>query len=280
MTKATCEQVKFWRDPDLGNLELLRARYVTHSFSPHIHEGFAIGVIVAGVEAFTYRGSVHAAPAGSIVVIHPGEVHTGYAAIEAGWSYRMLYPDAALLQKSTAEVAGREGLLPFFPTPVIHDRQLAECLSCLHIILETSPERLQRETCFLWTLAQLVTRYASNHVDLKSVGREYQSVKRVQEYLRARFTENVSLEQLAALAELSPFHFIRVFRRQVGLPPHAYLTQVRVNKAKTLLALGEPIAQVALETGFADQSHLTKHFKRIVGVTPGQYIVGSKNLQH
>lgn len=277
MTRATCEQVKFWCDPTLSNLELLRAKYVTHAFSPHTHEGFAIGVIVEGVEAFTYRGSTYTAPAGSVVVIHPEEVHTGYAAIEAGWSYRMLYPNAAVLQKVTFEVAGREGLRPFFPTPVIMDRQLAEYLTHLHIVLETSTEQLKRETCLFWALAQLITRYISTNVDLRSVGREYQSVKRVQEYLRAYYTQNVSLEQLATLAELSPFHFIRVFRRQVGLPPHAYLTQIRVSKAKTLLALGEPIAQVALEAGFVDQSHLTRHFKRITGVTPGQYVIGTNN---
>lgn len=273
MIKAICEKVRFWRDPALSDLELLRATYITHSFSPHTHEGFAIGVIIDGTEAFAYRGTRYAAPAGSIVVIQPGEVHTGYAATAAGWSYRMFYPAAALVQKAASEVAGRESLLPFFPTPVIEDKQLAECLSRLHLVLETATERLERESCFLWALAQLVTRYADPHIELRSVGRENQPVKRVQEYLGAHFAENVSLEQIAALADLSPFHLIRVFRRQVGLPPHAYLTQVRIKKAKILLALGEPIAQVAIKTGFVDQSHLTKHFKRVVGVTPGKYVI-------
>lgn len=275
---ATGEQVKFWRDPALSNLELLRAKYVTHSFSPHTHEGFAIGVIVDGVEAFTYQGSAHAAPAGSIVVIQPGEVHTGQAGIETGWSYRMLYPDAGLVQHAASEVAGQQRLIPYFPTPVIQDKQLAECLNRLHIVLETSTSRLERESYFLWTLAQLIAKYADTRVEFKSVGR-HQSIKRVQEYLHAYFADHVSLEQLATVADLSPFHFIRVFRRQLGLPPHAYLVQVRVKQAKTLLAKGESIAQVAIATGFVDQSHLTRYFKRIVGVTPGQYMIGSKNLQ-
>lgn len=273
------EQVKFWCDPALNNLELLRATYVTHSFSRHTHEGFAIGVIVGGAEAFTYQGSVHVAPTGSIVVIHPGEVHTGHAAIKSGWSYRMLYPDASLLQRAASEVAGETRQMPYFSTPVIQDKQLAACMSHLHMALETSNDRLERESRFQWILAQLVTRHASERLVFRSVGREHRSVKRIQEYLAAHFTDNISLEQLAAIAELSPFHLIRVFRRQVGLPPHAYRIQVRVQRAKTLLALGLPIAQVALETGFVDQSHLTNHFKRIVGVTPGQYILGSKNLQ-
>ncbi len=265
------EQVKFWCDPALGNLELLRATYITHSFSPHTHEGFAISVIVEGADAFTYRGSAHVAPAGSVVVIHPGEVHTGHAALETGWSFRSLYPDAALLQQTASEVAGRKKPIPYFPAPIIYDEQLAQCINCLHVALETSTDQLERSSRLLWTLAQVIARYADTGVELRSIGQEHRAVKRVQDYLTAHYADNIALEQLAAIAELSPFHLIRVFRRQVGLPAHAYLTQVRLKEAKILLALGLPIAQVALLTGFVDQSHLTKHFKRTVGVTPGQY---------
>jgi AraC-like DNA-binding protein len=84
--------------------------------------------------------------------------------------------------------------------------------------------------------------------------------------------ENPSLEQLSALAGLSQYHLVRVFRQETGLPPHTYLTQTRIERAKEQLQAGEPIAAVAATTGFADQSHFTKRFKRIVGVTPGQYI--------
>lgn len=273
------EQVKFWCDPALGNLELLRATYITHSFSPHTHEGFAIGVIVEGAEAFSYQGSVHVAPAGSIVVVNPGEVHTGHAALESGWSYRMLYPDAALLQQTASEVAGRNKPIPYFPTAIIEDKHLAQCLYQLHIALETSADQLERSSSFLLVLAQLVTKYADTCVEFRSMGREHQAVKRVQDYLIANYANNISLKQIAAIAKLSPFHLIRVFRCQLGLPPHAYLTQVRVRKAKDFLSMGLPIAQVAYLTGFVDQSHLTKHFKRTTGVTPRQYFLGSNYLQ-
>jgi AraC-like DNA-binding protein len=273
------EHVKFWCDSALGTLELLRATYITHSFAPHTHEGFALSVIVEGADAFTYRGSAHVAPKGSIVVIHPGEVHTGHAALETGWSFRSLYPDAVLLQETASEVAGRKKPIPYFPTPIIFDEQLAQYIHHLHIALETSTDQLERSSHFLWTLAQLVTRHANTGTELKPIGQEHRAVKRIQDYLIAHYAESISLEQLAAIAELSPFHLLRVFRRQVGLPPHAYLTQVRVKEAKTLLALGLPIAQVPRLAGFVDQSHLTKHFKRTVGVTPGQYVFWSNNLQ-
>jgi AraC-like DNA-binding protein len=93
----------------------------------------------------------------------------------------------------------------------------------------------------------------------------------VREYLEAQYTENISLDAIARIANLSPFYLIRTFRKCTGLPPHEYLTQIRIARAKTLLAQGNAISQVADNTGFADQSHLTRYFKRIVGVTPGQY---------
>lgn len=274
-TKATTtEQVKFWRDPTLGNTEMLRATYVTHAFARHTHEGYAIGVIEAGVEAFAYRGGNYQAPAGSIVIIHPGEVHTGQAGIPSGWAYRMLYPEVSLLQTALAEVKEGAHGIPFFPNPVIQDMQLATQLRRSHIALETSDLPLERESRFLWILAQLITRYADSRSFITPLGQEHVAVQRIREYLQTHYAASVSLEQLSQIANLKPLRLLRVFQREVGLPPHTYLVQVRVARAKALLATGMPIAQVAYETGFTDQSHLNRHFKRYVGVTPGQYVSG------
>ena len=275
------ERAKFWRDPALNNLEMLSATYVTHTFSRHTHEGYAIGVIEAGVEEFTYQGAVHRAPAGSVVVIHPGEAHTGHAGTPAGWTYRMLYPDVTLVQKATFELVGQAQLqLPYFPNPVIQDRQLAAQLRHLHIAIENSTSALERESRFLWTLTQMVMRYADYPPYLAPIGREHQVVQRIQDYLIANYADTISLEQLAHIANLKPLRLLRVFRKEVGLPPHAYLVQLRVAQAKALLSMGLPIAQVAADTGFTDQSHLTRHFKRLVGVTPRQYALGCcKNVQ-
>jgi AraC-like DNA-binding protein len=100
------------------------------------------------------------------------------------------------------------------------------------------------------------------------------------EYLEDNLGRSVPLEELARLANLSPFHLARVFRDEVGMPPHAYQTQARLGCARSLLLRGWPPARVAQETGFADQSHLTRRFKRLVGVTPGRYAEGSKNVQY
>ena len=273
------EETKFWRDPVLDNLEMLRATYVTHTFSRHTHEGYAIGVIESGVEEFTYQGAVHRAPAGSVVVIHPGEVHTGYAGTPAGWTYRMLYPNVTLVQRAVSELVGSDELLPYFPNPVIHDRQLAAQLQKLHVVIENSTSPLDRESRFVWTLAQMLTKYATRR-PYAPIGQEHHVVQHIQDYLKANYINSISLQQLARIANLKPLRLLRVFRNEVGLPPHTYLVQVRVARAKTLLSMKLPIAQVAADTGFTDQSHLTRHFKRLVGVTPRKYALGCcKNVQ-
>lgn len=262
-TSPSKETTKFWRDPTLGNLELLRATYITHAFVPHTHDGFAIGVVESG--------AYHTAPAGHIVVINPGEPHTGHAATRAGWAYRMLYPDVSLLQQAASQMAGRPQHIPFFAQPVIRDDGLAKLILSLHATLEESLSTLERESRFLHTFAQLIARHADARPALKSLPEDCRTVTMARDYLEAHYAEDVSLAALARLTGLSPFHLLRTFRSAIGLTPHAYVTQVRVAQAKRLLLAGLPLTQVALDTGFGDQSHFTKRFKQIVGVAPGQY---------
>jgi AraC-like DNA-binding protein len=269
------EQAIYWRAEDLGNLDLLRATFVKHAFARHTHEGFAIGVIDRGAEAFRYRGATHRAPAGSIVLINPGEAHTGQAAVAGGWSYSMLYPDAKLLRAVATELAGRECAVPYFPDPVVYDPSQATLLRRLHALLERSDATLERESQLLAVCAHLLARHAAARPEPQAVGSEPGRVALARSYLEAHLEDNVNLDELARLTNLSPFHLLRVFQREVGLPPHAYLTQLRVGRAKQLLAAGMPLPQVAHVSGFSDQSHLTRQFKRLVGVTPGRYATGS-----
>ncbi|MGB5971764.1 MAG: AraC family ligand binding domain-containing protein, partial [Nodosilinea sp.] len=155
------ERVKFWRSPQFANLELLHARYVTHSFCRHIHDTYAIGIIQQGAEAFDYCGSTHVAPAGSIALINPGEPHDGHAAGEAGWTYRMLYPDVSILQQAAAEV-GRSHGLPCFPEPVVRDDYLTGLILRLHLALEASASQLEQDSRLVWTMAEVVARHAGD----------------------------------------------------------------------------------------------------------------------
>ena len=269
------EQVKFWRAPDFNNLELLRATYISHRFARHMHEGFVFGVIERGVEAFDYRGQEHYATANSLAIVNPGEAHTGQAIDAAGWSYRTIYPDEKLMRRIAAEITGRDRGVPYFPQAVIHDPQAVAAVRAMHRTLETSVSKLERESHFLWAMAQLIRNHAESRPVLPRVGHEHDSVLRVRAYIEAHYAADVSLDQLAQVGGLSPFHLLRVFRNEVGLPPHAYATHVRITRAKQMLTAGLPIVDVAAATGHVDQSHLNRHFKRLIGVTPGQYRASS-----
>ena len=188
----------------------------------------------------------------------------------------MIYPSAFLLQRAASEIVGHRQDIPFFVEPVVTDPTMATQIALLHTIFEESTSALERESQLLWTLAQLIVRHADSHPVPSKLTKEYGSVQRIRTYIEDHYAENISLEFLAHLVNLSPFHLLRTFRNIVGMPPHTYLTQIRINYAKQLLIVNTPLAEVAILVGFADQSHFTKHFKRIVGVPPGLYAQSSK----
>ncbi|HET8841375.1 MAG TPA: AraC family transcriptional regulator [Ktedonobacteraceae bacterium] len=265
------ERTKFWHDTNLSNLELLHATYVTHAFAPHIHEGYAVGIIEQGAEQFRYRRKLYVAPAGSVVIINPGEMHTGSSAAENGWTYRMLYPSIELLQRAAIELAGKPQDVPFFAEPVVEDAEVMTEILLTHRAMEEGTPTLERESRFLWAMTRLIVRHADASPQLRPLTKEHTAIQRARSYLDECYAENISLQELARAANLSPFYFLRAFKNQMNLPPHAYQIQVRISRARQLLLAGTSCVDTALAVGFADQSHFTKHFKRIVGVPPGVY---------
>jgi AraC-like DNA-binding protein len=265
------ERTKFWRADDIGDVELLHARYLKHSFGRHTHEGLAVGVIRHGVESFTCMGKGHYAVADQIIVFNPEDVHTGEAADDKGWEFRIFYFDAELLRTAASLASGKQVSLPAFRNPVIDDPELALQICRLHAVLEVDQSRLTRQELFLLTFAELARRHAEASLREPKRGLERQAVRRVREYLDANTRRNVALKDLSELSGLSPYHLIRVFRQELGLSPHAYFEQVRIHRARRLLKEGLRIVDVALDLGFNDQSHLNRHFKKLTGVTPGAY---------
>jgi len=267
-----------------GGLLLEKYRYApgpAQELPKHSHGEYQICLSLNFPGVYGYRGTSHAVPVGGLSVVHPGEVHSARDPGErlVPSSFRMMYAEPALLSEAATEVAGLGGAQPFFRDPVILDRGLAWDFLRLHVALEGAAPRLEQDTRLLSMLTRLVERHAGVRPSPPS-GRERRAVGLAREYLEDNLGQGVPLEELARLTNLSPFHLTRVFRDEVGLPPHAYQTQARLGRARSLLLRGWSAARVARETGFADQSHLTRRFKRLVGVTPGRYAEGSKNVQY
>jgi AraC-like DNA-binding protein len=271
-----------WRRACPGGqaLDLLHAR-VAEPYAPHVHEEYAVGACTAGREVIRYRGTLHYAGPGSVVVLEPGEAHTGGPADPPDFTYRVMYPAAGLL----AEGLLAEGLLaggrlaqgarrlPRFREPVIADPGLAAELRRLHAalgagLLETEP--LEAESRLSWLLGELVRRHASSSRDVEAPGAG-RVARLVMAQLADRLVSPPALAEIAADTGLSRYQLIRSFRTEVGMPPYAWLAQHRVSAARALLERGCRPAEVAALTGFADQAHLTRWFRRVVGVTPGVY---------
>lgn len=263
------QQTKAWLVPEFDNLELFQAEAIQHSYARHSHAGYSIGVIESGVGGNAYRGFTYLAPPHSIIFMDPDEAHTGYSAYKLPLTYRMLYPSVELMQQLASEI-GAKGV-PAFREPVVQDEELARKIWQLHCTLEESTESLERQVLLVEVLSAAIARYADRSIPSLSTGKEQRLIQLIKEYLNDNCSTNVSLQQLVELTNLNRFYLIRLFRKAIGLPPYAYLTQIRVEKAKQLLAQGKSVAEVAIAVGMSDQSHLTRHFKRIVGTTPGRY---------
>lgn len=270
--------IKTWqnRTQDLLLEKYFLAPGLAQPLPKHSHADYQIGLSFDTDGGYFYRGSSYPVAAGSFSIIHSGEVHTTTrkaSIMEVPRTYRMLYVNPNLFRAAAQELTSCQASLPFFKTPVISDRKISSLFIQLCNAVEINGSRLEVESLTLYFLTQLIFRYGDTRTSLKPiVGREYQRIERAIEYIESHLNENISLELLAKLVHISPFHLNRLFCKQVGIPPHQYQIQRRVDRAKALLRKGLPVKKIVKETGFTDQSHLTKHFKRFVQVTPGRYL--------
>jgi len=268
------DSAQLWQADVFGGLELLRAQLIKFAFSPHAHEEFMIAITEGGVGAPQFWGGSTRVGPDNVVVLNPGVVHSGGPAPASMWCWRTFYIPVPLMQRMAQELTGGDRGVPYFARNLISDPYAVAMLTRAHLALEKPESALGRESFLLEALASLLAHHAAKKVNPRPIGSENRAVARAKEILEALPGENVSLETLAREANLSPFHLCRVFRRETGLSPHEYQVLVRARLAKTHLANGLPISQAAVEAGFFDQAHLTRHFKRIFGVTPGQYLSG------
>ncbi len=264
----TADRANFHLHRDLG-IEHISATYEQHRFPPHVHQEYLIGLTVAGVEHIVQDGRQWQSRPGQVRTINPGVVHEGGCADGGHWSYEALYIPEPLILEAVLS-AGRVSTAPRLSDAVVDDPRLAAALKRLFESLRSEVEPLRREEELTLFLSQLAS-HRIMRVDAPLVGREPRAVARARDYLAANALRRVPLEILATVSGLSKFHLLRVFKSQTGLTPWRYQTQLRIDLARRLLAAGEPAGQVAVACGFVDQSHMTRRFRQLVGVTPAAY---------
>ena len=256
------DAAEFKRPAHRPGVELYRAHIVRHAFEPHTHDAFGLGAIESGVERFRYRGSEHLAPADTLVLMNPDELHTGRAETAGGWRYRMLYLDAEVLEQMTGERGW------WFADALDHDARRARRVSRLLRQLWHAREPLGFDGLLLDLIDEL---RPSARVARPARGEAPPRFGPVIEHLHAHLADHVTLDELAGVAGLSPFHFLRQFKRAHHATPQQMLMALRLFDAKRRLAAGEAPAQVAAAAGLADQAHLTRAFANRYGVTPARY---------
>lgn len=242
-------------------------RLTTSAFRPHRHVSYGIGITLAGVQMFRYRGEHRYALPGQLHVLHPDEVHDGAAATEAGFAYRILYVDPELVSEALGG-----GALPFVAEPV---QRVPPPLRELLADFEDPLGEIARADAAA-TIADALLALAGRR---PRVAIDTRAVALAREYLAAHAGERTPAATLERVTGLDRFTLARQFRAAYGTSPDRYRTQRRLALARAAIERGQPLARVAAEAGFADQSHMTRQFRRTYGVTPARWaaLIGARS---
>jgi AraC-like DNA-binding protein len=252
----------------VDGVELFAARMDHFAYRPHRHDTYAISLTEAGVQAFAYRGASHASTPGQVVVLHPDELHDGHAGSAAGFRYRQVYVAPAAIFAAVSALSGRPAALPFVPRPVTTNAVLA---SAVRAAFRQDRDPLATDALIL-RLAEGLLRDAPGGVGGRGSRRlDLAAIERARQLLDAETTRVVSSWELEVATGLTRYELARQFRAVVGTTPYRYSLMRRLGRARALIARQRPLVEVALETGFADQAHLTRRFTAAFGITPGQY---------
>ncbi|KJZ37328.1 MULTISPECIES: AraC family transcriptional regulator [Pseudomonas] len=265
MTKQTLPIDWFHRAPDVGGLQRFEAFFSGHGYDLHRHDTYAIGRTLAGVQSFQYRGGWRHSLPGGTLVLHPDEVHDGEAGTEAGFKYRMMYIEPALIQQM---LGGQP--LPFIKTGLSTDPRLFAATDVLLRSLDCPLDPLEEQDA-LYDLAQALSS-VSGATGVPRQSFDYVAAERAREFIHSALDRTVTLEELAHHSGRDRWSLSRDFRLLFGTSPYRYLTMRRLDLVRSLLIQGQPLVSAALIAGFTDQSHMTRQFSKTYGLSPARWM--------
>ncbi|MBP2098089.1 AraC family transcriptional regulator [Enterococcus rivorum] len=261
------EQREIIFDSDL-NVEGLLFNGIKQKFPNHFHEYYVIGCIEQGARKLHCKGQEYTLLPGDLILLNPYDNHECLQLDSCPLVYRNIHIEIEVMA-TIMEDHFNSSVLPLFHTNVVSQSKEVPTLQILHrLILDNSQDSLEKEELFLLLLSELLTEYA-DYQELNTVASF--ELDKICTYLNQHYSEKIALTTLSHLVSMNKYTFIRTFTKSYGLTPFQYLTTIRVNQAKKLLEQGIAIADIAHSTGFSDQSHLTRLFKSLIGVTPKMY---------
>jgi AraC-like DNA-binding protein len=270
LVEVETERVRIWRPPGEERALLMAGRTTGYAVEPR---GEYIFGVVGGGPMRARRGRErHLVAPGELVAWDPSGRHAGHAVDAKPWSARLLVVEVADLAELASDEESDFPTGVLFPEPVIRDPELARAFLRMHIALERPTSRLERDERLATWLRAVIERFSAPRLMRPTLSaRDDRAFRSACEYLADQPERNIGLDELAAAAGIGKFRLVRLIRDRAGLPPHALQLAHRVRAARRLLEAGESIAAAAAATGFADQSHLHRHFERTLGLTPGAY---------
>ncbi|MER8368070.1 AraC family transcriptional regulator [Mesorhizobium sp. M1378] len=269
-TNEAAETGKYWRHPCFPDLGLFEARFTQHRYELHTHPTYVIALITFGCERIRIGRQSVLAPAGAIAVVNPEEWHDGERGADEGWAYRTFYPSVPLMTALAREL-GRDGA-PVFSRATIEDSSLAAALKAAHQG-STSPDTMMAETSLFVALRRLIVRHGDwngrpEELESSSSRRRFSLYR---DLVESELGSQLDLKRLAGAAGVTRFQVIRDFNKAIGLTPAAYIRDRRLRRASALIERGFGLADAAIAAGFADQSHLSRTFRAMHGMTPGMF---------
>jgi AraC-like DNA-binding protein len=252
----------------VGGVELLRAWFAGEAYAKHRHDTYGICSTDSGIQVFDYRGATRVSRPGQVVVLHPDEVHDGRAGTTDGFGYRIVYVEPAHIAEAVRGIHGRSRALPFVRDPVATNARLARAV---HDAFHTGLAPLAADTIVVDLAEALLAaeRWSSSPATARRV--DAAAVDRARRFLDAERTRVVHSAELEAITGLTRYELARQFRLTLGTSPYRYLLGRRLDLARLRMRAGRPLADVAVEAGFADQAHFTRAFKATLGLTPARY---------
>jgi AraC-like DNA-binding protein len=254
-------------DPENG-VEFLEAWFQGPAYHKHRHDTYAICLTTSGVLAFDYRGTGEISTPGQVVVLHPDEIHDGHAGTEAGFGYRQVYVEPALIFEAVQVLRGPACSLPFVRIPVVMNAKLSEAITGA---FEGAREPLAIDSLVVQVAEGLLDADPScKHVPIPR-HLDVAALQRARQFLDAEKTRVVRSAELEAVTGLTRYDLARQFRLMCGTSPYRYLLMRRLDVAREQIARRRPLGEVALDAGFADQAHFSRKFKAAFGLTPARY---------